>query len=101
MKDIKQLRQELKKRIDAGLYEPAGEGLIISYSDREEYKQSKDIGGFVWQMPIALHVRAGGAGQYEETITKYLSISEAYFLAYQLLDSIYKLEEPPRIEEIA
>lgn len=88
----KHLRQQIKKRIDAGLFWPAASGGLISYCDKEEYLQSKAIKGFVWQMPIALHIRGTGAGEYEEFITRYLSINEAKALALQLMALVYDLE---------
>ena len=88
-----QLKKQLKKRLGEGMIVPAASGTLLALCDLEEYKQSKAIGGFVYQMPICLHVKGGGAGQYEETINRYLSLEEARLLREMLDIQIAMIEE--------
>lgn len=74
----KEVRKKLKKHLGEGLIVPAGVGtIVVTTMDLQEYGQSKADGGFIHQTPIVLHVRAGGAGQYEDYINKFMTTEDA------------------------
>lgn len=77
-------RKELKRHLAAGLIWPAEHGTLVSTVDLEEYERSKKDRGFIHQMPIQIHLHGGGAGKYDEWITRYLTQDEAHLLCQEL-----------------
>lgn len=86
-------RKAIMDVLTSGHVVMADNSYIGVLTDVEEFLQSYQVKGFVWQMPVQLYIRASNSdGGHDDSITRFMTIEEAESLGNDLLGCVKLLK---------